>query len=279
MSEIRKLAILAGGGDLPVRVAQAAQAKGIPVVLVGFEGHGEAARLEGLAAGWVGLGEIKKILKLIEGASHLVFAGKVTRPDFKTLKLDTKALRLTPRLAAAAARGDGALLDLVRDIAQEQGFDILSPADILKDLGAQTGAYGHHQPSDRDLADIAKGIEVALALGALDVAQGAVVADGLVLALEAAEGTDAMLARIPDLPPDMRGTAGARRGVLVKVAKPSQDRRMDQPTIGPQTVERAAAAGLAGIAIDARAGLVVDRDETVALADRLGLFVTGVDVE
>jgi len=279
MAQIRKLAILAGGGDLPVRIAQAAQQADIPIVLVGLDGFGEPDALAPFVSGWMGLGEIKKALTLIDGASHLVFAGKVTRPDFKSLKLDSKGLRLMPRIAAAAAKGDGALLDAVRDFAKDQGFEIVSPADILNTLEASSGPYGRHRPDEAALADIAKGVEAARAIGLLDIAQGAVVCDGLVLALEAAEGTDAMLGRIRDLPPDIRGGEDARRGVLVKIAKPIQDKRIDQPVIGPRTVELAAKAGLAGIALEAGAGLVLDRNEAVALADQLGLFLFGVGVE
>ncbi|MGB1088642.1 MAG: UDP-2,3-diacylglucosamine diphosphatase LpxI domain-containing protein, partial [Alphaproteobacteria bacterium] len=116
------------------------------------------------------------------------------------------------------------------------------------------------------------------ALGAFDVAQGAVVCDGLVLAVEAAEGTDAMLARVATLSSDLRGHEGALRGVLVKVTKPAQDRQIDQPTIGPATILNAHKAGLAGVAIEAEHGLIVDREETIATADRLGLFIFGLDI-
>ena len=278
MAPIRKLAILAGGGSLPARIAQAAKAANVPIVLIGLDGFGEADQLGPDIAGWIGLGEIKKALGLIGDASHLVFAGKVARPDLKSLKLDSKGLMLMPRIAKAAAKGDGALLDTVRDFAQEQGFEILSPADILGQLESTAGPYGRHAPDATALADIAKGVEAARAIGALDIAQGAVVCEGLVLALEAAEGTDAMLGRISALPVELRGTPDARRGVLVKVAKPIQDTRLARPTIGPDPVQAAAKAGLAGIALEAGAGLVIDREEAVTLADRLGLFIYGIDL-
>jgi UDP-2,3-diacylglucosamine hydrolase len=113
-------------------------------------------------------------------------------------------------------------------------------------------------------------------LGRLDIGQGAVVVDGLVLAVEAQEGTDAMLARCALLPEALRGVPGARRGVLVKWPKPIQERRVDLPTIGVRTIENAAAAGLAGVAGEAGGVLVLDREAVIAAADRLGLFVAGL---
>src|SRR5262249_25890747 len=125
------------------------------------------------------------------------------------------------------------------------------------------------------LADAAKAMDVAQAIGQLDVGQGAVVCDGLVLAVEAQEGTDAMLARVAELPQEIRGSAEARRGVLAKTPKPIQERRVDLPTTGVQTLERAAAAGLAGVAGEAGAMVVLDREAVTEAADRLGLFVWG----
>jgi hypothetical protein len=129
------------------------------------------------------------------------------------------------------------------------------------------------------LRDIARAMEAVIALGALDIGQGAVVCEGLVLAVEAAEGTDKMLERCAELPEPIRGTARSRRGVLVKLPKPKQEMRVDLPTIGVATVERAAAAGLAGIAIKAGAALILDEAAVIARADALGIFVAGIGDE
>jgi hypothetical protein len=139
-----------------------------------------------------------------------------------------------------------------------------------------SGPLGARASGDADRADIAKAIETARAIGMLDIGQGAVVCDGLVLAVEAQEGTDAMLQRVAELPADLRGTAERRRGVLAKVAKPIQEERVDLPTIGLATVEAAARAGLAGIVGVAGKMLVLDRDAVVRAADAAGLFVMGV---
>ena len=126
--------------------------------------------------------------------------------------------------------------------------------------------------------DAKRAAEVATISGSLEIGQGAISCAGLILAVEAQEGTDRMLARIPDLPVEIRGTAEARRGVLVKRPKPQQERRIDLPTIGVATVRGAAAAGLAGIAVEAGAALVVDRGDVAAAADQLGLFIYGFTI-
>jgi DUF1009 family protein len=135
---------------------------------------------------------------------------------------------------------------------------------------------GRVAPKPNHSADIARALEVARAIGALNVGQGAVCCDGLVLAVEAQEGTDAMLRRVAELPETVRGTVTRPRGVLAKACKPGQDVRVDMPTIGVATVQRCARAGLAGIVGEAGALLVLEREAVAALADELGMFVVGV---
>jgi hypothetical protein len=146
----------------------------------------------------------------------------------------------------------------------------------MGELALAAGPLGAHAPGEAHGADIAKAVEVARAIGALDIGQGAVVCDGLVLAVEAQEGTDAVLRRVAELAPDLRGTPQRRRGVLAKVAKPIQEDRVDLPTIGLATVEGAARAGLAGIVGVAGRTLVLERAKVIAAADAAGLFVAGV---
>jgi UDP-2,3-diacylglucosamine hydrolase len=122
-------------------------------------------------------------------------------------------------------------------------------------------------------ADIALGVKVVRTLGTLDIGQAAAVCDGLVLAVEAAEGTDAMIARVAGLPEAIRGTPAKRRGVLVKALKPAQDGKTDLPVIGAATARNVAAAGLAGIAIEAGRALVIDRKRVIEAADAAGIFV------
>jgi DUF1009 family protein len=178
-------------------------------------------------------------------------------------------------LERAAKMGDDALLRSVMDVFVEAGFRIVGADDVLDDLRVGPGPLGAIAPGADHWSDIRRAAEVAKISGSLEIGQGAVVCAGLVLAVEAQEGTDRMLDRIPELIVEIRGTPEARRGVLVKAAKPQQERRIDLPTIGLTTVAGVARAGLAGIAVEAGAALVVDREAVAAAADAAGLFIVG----
>lgn len=273
-----KLGIIAGGGLLPVAIADDRAASGRPVFVMGLAGWAEADDYAAHAFDTAGVGEIGRLIKRFkeEGCTALTFAGIVRRPDFKSLRVDWRGAKLLPAALSAARKGDDALLRVIVDAFHAEGFTVLGAEDAAAGLRAGEGPLGAITPDERASTDIAKGFAVARALGVHDVGQGCVVCDGLVLAVEAQEGTDAMLARIPNLSETIRGAPGASRGVLVKAPKPIQDRRIDLPTVGVATVEGAAAVGLAGIAVEAGGALIVDRAGVAATADRLGLFVCGV---
>jgi DUF1009 family protein len=184
---------------------------------------------------------------------------------------------MMPKVLAAARSGDDALMRVILQEFEREGFTVVGPEAAFAGLLAPAGVLGAHAPDETMHADMVKAAAVAAALGKWDVGQGCVVCEGLVLALEAAEGTDAMLARVAALPAAVRGSGADRRGVLVKRTKPIQERRIDLPTIGVSTIEGAAAAGLAGVAVEAGGALIVDRDDVIARADALGLFVFGFD--
>ncbi|NDC60194.1 MAG: DUF1009 domain-containing protein, partial [Alphaproteobacteria bacterium] len=238
------LGIVAGAGDLPVRIAAECVRAGRTVFVARIAGLADQALMAYPGADF-GLGEMGARFKALKaaGCEEVVFAGLVKRPDFKSLKLDARAALMLPKVLAAAQKGDDALLRVLVEECEKEGFRVRGAEEVAHALAARSGVLGRHAPDAAARADIAKGAAVAAALGRWDVAQGAVVCDGLVLALEAAEGTDAMLARVAVLPEAIRGTAQARRGVLVKRAKPIQDRRIDLPTIGRATIEAAAIAG------------------------------------
>jgi hypothetical protein len=225
-----------------------------------------------------GIGEIGKIVRLARqaGCQALCLAGAVKRPDLKKVKLDLKGASLLPGLIGAARQGDERLLRFLTEMLEGEGFRVEGAHEVMGELTLPEGPLGRLTPAPGHAADIGKALRIARAIGALDVGQGAVVCDGLVLAVEAQEGTDAMLRRVAELPADLRGSPGRRRGVLAKAAKPIQDHRVDLPTIGVATVEGAARAGLAGIAGVAGKMLVVDRAAVAAAADAAGLFVVGV---
>lgn len=270
-----KLGILAGSGDIPVRLVAACHAIGREAFVVAFNGETDPRAVEGCDHVWRDLAAIGGTVDALKAANcrDVVLIGPLHRPEFSALKPDWRGVKLLPRVIRAARQGDDALLTVIVQFLEEEGFRVVGADEILTEMSAPLGDLGRHVPSADDLSDIARGVAVVRALGAVDVGQAAVVRDGLVLAVEAAEGTDAMLARCADLQGDAAG------GVLVKLPKPGQERRVDLPTIGSSTIDRAAAAGLHGIAVEAGGTLLVDRDVLVKDADAAGLFVTGIDPE
>ncbi len=268
---VPKLGILAGEGALPGQLVSACKDIGREVFVLGFEGVSDRAVVDAAPHAWSRLGALDRNIALLHEAAveEVVFAGPVRRPPLRALGLDSRALKAVAGFRFAAAGDDRLLSVVVREL-EGEGFRVVGIDDILDGLLATEGRLGAVEPDPEAVADIAVGCRVAHALGALDVGQAVVVQDGVVLGVEAVEGTDAMLARC----------AGLRRegpgGVLVKMKKPGQERRVDLPTIGPQTVAGAHAAGLRGIAIEAGGSLIVDRAAVVEAADDAGLFVVAV---
>jgi UDP-2,3-diacylglucosamine hydrolase len=273
-----KLGLIAGGGDLPRRLAEGCVAAGRSLFVVRLKGFAEADMVEfpSVEAGIAEIGKVMDALKAA-GAVSVCFAGNVARPDLSKLKPDLRGLRVLPGAIAAARKGDDALLRFL--LAEFEGFRIEGAHEVEASLTLNPGALGAISPGAAALDDIAHALKIARAIGALDIGQGAVVVDGLVLAVEAQEGTDGMLERVRHLPAALKGEADARRGVLAKCPKPIQELRVDLPTIGVATVEAVAACGLAGIVGEAGRMLVMDRAGVIAAADRLGLFVYGVAPE
>lgn len=271
-----KLALIAGGGALPLSVAARCEAEGRPVFVVRLAGFADShlAHYPGIDAGMAEIGRILAAMKSA-GCRAVCLAGIVNRPDFRTLRPDFKGATLLPGIVKAATQGDDALLRKILSVFEAEGYEVEGADDILGGETLTTGALGAHQPTAEQLSDLRKALYVAEKSGELDIGQGAVVCDGLVLAVEAQEGTDAMLMRVASLPADLRGSSRQPRGVLAKAPKPIQDLRVDMPVIGARTVELAAAAGLSGIGGLAGGLIVIDRQSIVETADRLGLFVWG----
>lgn len=273
-----KLGLIAGGGDLPIVLAAHCRAVGRALFVVRLKGFADPAldAYDGASSGVAELGKGIDALRKA-GCVSVCFAGRVDRPDLAALKPDFRGLAALPGAIAAARKGDDGLLTfLIREF-EAEGFAVEGAHEVMRGLTLAEGPAGRHAPGADDVSDIRRALEAARAIGRLDIGQAAVSRNGLVLALEAQEGTDAMLARVAGLPEALRGAPGERRGVLAKAAKPGQELRIDLPTIGPETVRRAADAGLAGIAGGAGQVLVVDRDETLRRADAAGLFIVGVN--
>jgi len=272
------LGLIAGGGELPRAVAMAARNAGRAVFVVPLTGSVTEDWVQDFPHEFLSPGEPGGIIKAVKGAGvgEGLLAGKVDRPKFQDLKLDAKGVLLLPKAIAAAKKGDDALLRFIVGICEDEGLIAISVAQAAPALVAEEGVLGVVVPDAEHRADIKQAFKIVHALGALDVGQAAVVCEGLPLSVEAAEGTDAMLLRIPSLRESLRGTAEKKRGVLAKALKPLQDAKTDMPVVGVQTVKNAAAAFLAGIAVEAGVALILDKQAVAAEADRLGLFVVGV---
>jgi hypothetical protein len=274
---VRKLGLIAGGGDLPLRLAAHCADAGRPLHVVRLRGMADAA-LASYPGGEVALGEVGKAISLVKkaGCENVCFAGQVQRPDLRNLAFDAGGMALLPKMLSAARSGDDALLRVVLGAFEAAGLIVEGAHEVMASLTLPAGPLGAHAPPPDAMADVARALDVARAIGSFDIGQGAVVCDGLVLAVEAQEGTDAMLRRVAELPAALRGAPGAPRGVLAKAPKPIQETRVDLPTMGLATLEGVARAGLAGIAGEAGRVLVLDRERLIARADELGLFVVGV---
>lgn len=269
VSNVRKLGVIAGGGDLPLRLVEGARAAGRETYVLAIKNQADL-ELNGIPHDWVRLGAGGKALELLRaaGVQDVVFAGRITRPSLGALMPDGRTARFLAKLPGKALGDDGLLRAVVAEV-EAEGFHVVGADDVLGGLLMEKGTLGRHAPDDAAWADIRHGIKIARAIGALDIGQAVVVQQGIVLGVEGVEGTDALIERCGGLRREGPG------GVLVKAKKPGQERRIDLPTIGPQTVTRAAAAGLRGIAVEADHALILDREAVIAEADRLGLFLVG----
>jgi DUF1009 family protein len=258
-------------------IAEAAARRGLPLHIVGIRGEASSA-IERFPHTWVKWGEVGKLFAALEANNcrDLVIIGGVKRPDIANVRLDLGAIKTLPFLVSLGMGGDDRVLSSIVRFLEGKGYRVHGAETVAPELLVEEGKLGSKAPSAADEADIALGFEVVRALGRLDVGQAAVVAKGYVLAVEAAEGTDAMLARCVELRRVGRVPARDRAGVLVKAPKPGQEQRVDLPTIGAETVRKVHEAGLAGVAVAARKVLIADRKATISLADQLGLFLVGV---
>src|SRR5258708_37506784 len=254
------LGIIAGSGGLPRRVIDSCRTAGREVFVLALEGAAERSTVEGVPRAWCRIGGAATGLDLLRAhaVGELVLAGGVHRPSLASLRPDWRAAKFFARVGYRALGDDGLLSAIVKEV-EAEGFRVRGAHQLLELLMPE-GALGAHIPDSDAQADIERGVRVARTLGALDIGQGVVVQQGLVLGVEAIEGTDALLRRCIEL---RREGAG---GVLVKVEKPEQERRMDLPTIGPDTVTAAKEAGLRGIAVAARAPQGLERVEGIPRA-------------
>jgi UDP-2,3-diacylglucosamine hydrolase len=272
------LAMICGGGSLPLAVADSVTARGRSVVLFPLHGAADPQAFARYPNHWVYVGQLGKFTRLARaaGCREVVFIGSLVRPALWQLRLDWTALMALPRVVAAYRGGDDHLLTGVARLLERQGFRLLGAHQVAPEILVPAGALGRVQPTARAQDDIRLGFDYLRAAGPFDIGQAVVVAEKQVLAVEAAEGTDAMLTRVAQLRDAGRIGTPRGAGVLVKAAKPAQDRRFDLPSIGPKTVEGVVRAGLAGVAVAAGETVIAEVDALVAAADRANIFVIGV---
>ena len=272
------LAMICGGGSLPLAVADRVAATGRKVVLFPLRGAAEGTPVERHKHHWIYIGQIGKFLRLAraEGCRDLVYIGSLVRPSIWQVHPDFYGLSYVPTVLRAMRGGDNHLLSTMTKALEAEGLRLLGAHEVAPEILVPEGALGHVTPSDHDRADIALGLDYLRAAGRFDIGQAVIVAGQHIVAVEAAEGTDQMLDRMAALRANGRVRVAGGTGVLVKAPKPQQDRRFDLPSIGPTTVSGVARAGLAGIAVVARETIIAEPEALIAAADKAGLFVVGV---
>ncbi|EEA96426.1 LpxI family protein [Pseudovibrio sp. JE062] len=271
------IAVIAGGGDLPGLVIRSAMAQGREVVTIAIKGEADASlsAFNPVELGWGQIGKLFSTLKS-KGVRDVVLIGGVQRrPDFTSILGDFGTMWRLPRIIAAVVGGDDHLLVKVAGIFEREGLHVVGAHEVAPELVASPGHVAGPKPSKKALSDMTLAIEAVDALGRLDIGQGAIAVNARVVAVEGAEGTDAMLERVAVLRENGRVRSKGAAGVLVKCSKPQQDLRLDMPGIGPQTIRKAAEAQLQGVCVEAGRVLVAHRDEVERLCDELGVFLYG----
>lgn len=265
------IALLAGRGDLPRILINVFQSQKRHFVVLAFKGQTDEALLKDVPHLWLYFGEAGKALAYLKEnkIQNIVMAGAITRPALSEVRPDWEGVKWLAKIGTKAL-GDDNLLKLVIQLIESRGYQVVGPSDILTDLLAPQGLLTSIEPDDQAWRDIGRGVEVLSALSPADVGQAVVVQEGLVLGIEAIEGTDALIARAGTLKRPGLG------GVLIKTAKRQQEQRVDLPVIGLETVKNAIKAGLRGIAIEATRTLILNREEMIKLAQERGLFIVGL---
>ena len=267
-----KLGIIAGGGSAPRYLIEACRKHGRDFFVFCLEGQAETGLAEDAPHAWLSLGAGTKLKTLVndQQIKELVMIGRVRRPSLLELKPDWLALKVVTKIGISMV-GDNTLLSGIgKAMEEETGVRVIGAHEVFADLLTPEGQLGRIAPDDEAQKDTLRGIEVAKALGHLDVGQSVIVQQGIVLGVEAIEGTDALIARSAQLRREGPG------GILIKIAKPQQDNRYDLPTVGPDTIASMTKAGLRGVVLEAGRSLLIEREKTVAMADTAGIFVIGV---
>lgn len=274
-----KLGMIAGRGNIPLLVVDACLMQGRELFVVALEGNVDDVLISKLTESnihfeIIRIGKAGSILKSLKQAEvkEVVMIGGIRRPSLKELCPDLKAAKIFAKLGLKSIGDDGALKTVVGEL-EKEGLAVVGVDSIVEELLAPEGILTKTKPDKIAKDDIKHGFEKSKQIGSLDIGQSVVIQQGIILGVEAVEGTDNLIKRCSDIKREGVG------GVLVKTKKPQQERRVDLPTIGVSTVENANKAGLRGIAVEVGQVLVVDLDKVIAKADELGMFVVGINPE
>ena len=269
-----KIGIIAGGGELPRKLIYACKKNNQDFHVIAFKGQTDKETTQGIPdkCDWLRLGAIGKAIDILksQNCKELVMGGTIRRPGIGALLPDARTAKFFLKTGAMALGDDGLLSAIVKTLEEDDGFRIIGVHNVLPELLPPMGVLGDVSPSDKNMDDISTAIHAALDLGRKDLGQGAVVSNGKIIALEEKDGTDAMLLRIEKM-------EIADGGVLVKVVKPGQERRVDLPTIGVDTVMAVASAKLGGIGIEAGGAIIVEREKVINAANDAGIFIIGIN--
>ncbi len=269
------LGILAGGSGVPVELAVAVMSHGRTVHIVGLEGEAEP-EIGAFPHTWVNWGGIGAMIRAFRnaGCRQIVIVGRVRRPNLARLRPDLGFWTSLPALLPFLRGGDDAILRLVVGFFERHGLEVVGAHEAAPELLASEGVLGTRAPGNDELAAIRMGATALIALGPLDAAQAAVSTPDAVLAIEGADGTDAMLRRLAAM--RFASAPGTGPAVLIKLPKPHQERRIDLPAIGPETVVRARDAGLTGIAVRDGETLIAERETVIRQSNVNGVFLVGL---
>lgn len=270
----KKIAIVAGGGKLPVLVCDQLQQQHVSHIILNLQDNALDLKLQSKINYEIVAGQVKHVLEILrrEEITSLVFAGHIQRPGLLSIRPDSEGIKLLAKITAERIRGDNAVLSIVAQYLKDQGFEVLSPNDIMPRLITQPGFMTKTNCTDVDMSDILLGVDVLKSLSSYDIGQAIVVENGLVLAIECSEGTDQMILRAGQVKREQGDC-----GVLVKMKKVGQNEQLDLPTIGVMTIENVHKAGLKGVALSAGASLIIDTPEVIRLADKYNIFIVGLD--
>ena len=269
----KKLGIIAGGGSLPRSLIRHCQTVGRDFFVIAIEGNADPALFnDEIPHLWIRLGQAGTGFKRFrdEKVEEVVMIGTIRRPSFKELIPDMRTTAFFTKIGVKALGDDGILRALIKEIEAEK-MRVVGIHEVMNNILVRPGILGKVKPGKDDYVDIRRGVAAAFELGRLDIGQSVVVQQGLVLGVEAIEGTDELIKRCSAYKRKGNG------GVLVKLRKPQQDMRIDLPTIGTRTVENAKASGLNGLAVHAGNTLIVDEEEVIRAADKAGLFIIGIE--